>query len=129
MRLERFEDLVGETIRKITRIDGGKGTEEIEFLLVTGEKYRLGHSQQCCEEVTVEDINGELEWLIGTEILQAEVVTFDNETPAGLENYEHSDSYWRWTFYKLATRKGYVTIRWYGAHNGYYSVEVEWSEA
>ena len=112
-----FSDLIGVTLSSISN-DG----HEIYFEAEDGRKWNLYHQQDCCESVYVEDIVGDLSDLIGTPILQAEdVSSYDN--PEGVEIPEFQDSF-TWTFYKLATIKGYVTIRWYGESNGYYSESV-----
>ena len=69
------------------------------------------------------DIVGDLEDLIDTPLLMAEMVTNENENPPNVKVPEFQDSF-TWTFYKLATIKGYVTISWYGESNGYYNESV-----
>ena len=96
--------------------------DEIHFLLNDGTKYVLCHQQDCCENVYIESITGDMNDLIGEEILLAEEAT-SNKNPKGIKpKYQGS---FTWTFYKLATRKGYVDIRWYGESNGYYSESVD----
>jgi hypothetical protein len=91
---------------------------ELVFKTLDGETYRMYHEQDCCESVSLEDIAGDLEDLVGSEILLAEEV--EGESPADFEAYES----YTWTFYKFATRKGYVDLRWLGQSNGYYSESV-----
>jgi len=81
------------------------------------------HSQECCESVKIEDFCGDLDDLVGSEILLAEKVT-NNENPKP----DGEDEFFTWTFYKLSTIKGSVTIRWYGESNGYYSEEVDFEQ-
>ena len=115
----KFSDLVGQALSAIEVRD-----DEIVFAVEKGAHYRMYHPQDCCESVTVESIVGDLLDLIGEPILLAEEST-SNENPANAdpEKTEYQDSF-TWTFYKLATRKGYVDIRWYGDSNGYYSESV-----
>ncbi len=115
-----FNELLGKIITEIhINIDS------IHFECEDGSEYTMFHMQDCCESVSIEDINGDLDDLIGSPILQAEEET-SNENPP---NYVIESAYlpesFTWTFYKLATIKGYVTIRWYGSSNGHYSESVD----
>jgi hypothetical protein len=129
-----FEDLKGNTILNITN-----NGDEIILNCIKGD-FKMLHHQDCCESVCVEDINGDLNDLIGSPILQAEESTSNDLSEEQLAEkeaekkklgdayYDYGDGSFTWTFYKLATIKGYVTIRWYGTSNGYYSESVDFEE-
>lgn len=113
-----FNELVGKIIKSIEGLE--KESEEVIFECTDGSKYKMYHKQDCCESVAIEDVYGDIDDLIGEKIIIAE--ENNNGDWPQLNNYD--DSY-TWTFYKLATKKGYVDIRWYGASNGYYSEDVD----
>ncbi len=115
----KFEELKGKTLAKVDNTG-----DEVVFTTEAGEVYKLYHLQNCCESVTVEDVCGDLNDLIGSPLFEAEEVT-SSENPEGVKK-EYQDSF-TWTFYKLRTAKGSVTIRWYGESNGYYSESVDFA--
>lgn len=108
--------IISELINKIA-VHIEQNDESLLFHMSDASIYKMYHSQDCCEYVHIEDIEGDLNDLIGVPLLQAEESTSD----AGSNDGDSST----WTFYKFATRKGYVTIRWYGTSNGYYSETAE----
>src|SRR5690606_10959736 len=115
-----IETLLGATIKGIEGAEVGSAS--IKFALQDGREFEMYHWQECCECVIVEEIVGDMDDLIGTPILLAEEVVSRNEPldgmpPVGSESYT-------WTFYKLATIKGHVTLRWLGESNGSYSESV-----
>ena len=83
------------------------------------EKYELLHDQNCCEDVFIDDVCGELSNLENAEITYAERTT--NEGNPKVE-YDGSCT---WTFFKFATNKGWVDVRFYGTSNGYYSEDAD----
>lgn len=113
----KFEDLLG---KYLTKLEVAADNSKITFTCSDGSMYEMSHCQDCCESVEVEDICGNTDHLIGYPIIFAEVST-DREHPRE-ESWNES---FTWTFYKLATIKGFCVIRWYGQSNGYYSEEVD----
>lgn len=105
------EELNGKVLTKIE-----DNFEQILFHTSDGDIYKMFHEQDCCESVQVEEIIGDLEDLIGSPITMAEKITQSGESEWDTRT---------WTFYKFATIKGYVTIRWLGESNGYYSESVD----
>ena len=110
--MAEFSELLGKIIIKIERVLD-RDEEVILIHLSNGAIYKQFHEHDCCESVTIDDINGDLNDLVGYPLLQAE----ESSSDASNSNTDSAT----WTFYKMATRKGYVTIRWYGTSNGYYS--------
>ncbi|MEK3887288.1 DUF7448 domain-containing protein [Bacillus sp. FSL K6-3431] len=106
-------ELVGKTLKNV-EVD--KREFEIHFHTTNNEHYVMYHEQDCCESVEIEDINGDIADLLGEPILMAEEVSQDGESEWGTQT---------WTFYKVATIKGTVVLRWLGESNGYYSESVD----
>ena len=113
----KVEDLKGKTL---TSIENDKNYQLI-FHTEEGKKYIMLHEQECCEHVRIEDIIGDLDDLVGSPITMAEESSnWKNLAEEG----DDEDRSTTWTFYKFATNKGYVTIRWLGESTGWYSEKV-----
>lgn len=109
--------LEGKTLRSIVREEeNDDDCRTLTFTTDNDEVYSMFHSQDCCEDVRLQDICGDLEDLVGVPILIARKDTKEDEDGQAL-----------WTFYNFSTIKGSVTLRWYGAAS-YYSLEVDFEK-
>jgi hypothetical protein len=50
--MAELKDLIGKTLTKVEKVS----EDEIIFITNEGKRYKLYHSQDCCESVTDEDI-------------------------------------------------------------------------
>ena len=121
----KFEDIVGLTFHKIEvrrshrNSHGAYEQDRIKFL---GKRsFLMDHMQDCCESVDIDDIVGDIKDLENTPILEA----YESTNNEQKESWDESGT---WTFYRIRTIKGEVTIKWYGASNGYYSESVDFEE-
>lgn len=115
MRYMEFSEIIGFVFTDIAYIND---EETLVFTRDTGQRYKMCHEQDCCEHVYLAEVIGDLSDLLNSPILMAE------ESTAEDPNVESGT----WTFYKIATLKGFVDLRWIGESNGYYSESVFFGE-
>jgi hypothetical protein len=118
--MSEFAKLLGKIITATSQ----EGDDVLRFFTSDGKAYWMGHHQDCCESVEIKEIVGDMTDLIGSPVTMVEEVE-SPEAPPGFEQGYESNT---WTFYKLATIKGGVTITWHGNSNGYYSESVDFVE-
>ena len=126
MERKQITDLIGKTIIKIVGME--EGSECIYIYTSDGAVYEMYHEQDCCESVSIDDVCGDVDDLVGVPLLVAEERTSnDNPENVSEEIIRYQDSF-TWTFYHFATSKGYLDLRWYGESNGYYSESVDFAK-
>ena len=109
----KIADMVGKVFTSV------KATGDTMVFENETDRYVFFHAQDCCESVGINDIVGDL-----SDLENEVLVTADEVEGQSLADFEAYESY-TWTFYKFATRKGYVDVRWLGESNGYYSESVD----
>lgn len=115
-----LEDMRGKTFTKVYVTDNKYEMifENDEFI------FTFYHEDDCCESVYVDDITGDLNDLVGKPLDIVEVARHEDTMPQGMDLKKPKESF-TWTFYKFATIKGWVDVRWLGESNGYYSESVD----
>ncbi|MDS1821679.1 hypothetical protein QX249_13555 [Vibrio parahaemolyticus] len=110
-----FSHLNNKTIKSITGLE--IDSEKVRIETECGFVVVLQHVQDCCEDVLLNDFDGDASDVLGGYVIQAEEVSNAQGSAVNAESYT-------WTFYKIETNKGGLWMRWLGESNGCYSEEV-----
>lgn len=111
-----FKQLEGKILKEILI---SEYRNEITFVCSDGVRFIMEHYQCCCEDVYLDEINGDITDILGTPIIIAREST-NNKDPR-----DPDDESFTWTFYDIQTKKGHVQLKWYGSSNGWYSEDVD----
>jgi len=91
--------------KKHLRLDG-----DVWHALLSGAEEGSGNDVS----IDLEDVSGDLNDLLDSPITLAEEAAREGEDEAS-----------SWTFYRIGTAKGIVTLRFWGESNGYYSTAAD----
>lgn len=108
-----IEELKGRILKLVEH-----NLEEAVFTCYDGTRFRMYHSHDCCEQVQLERVIGNLDDILNSPITYAQ--EFIGHEGPETERHESCTL----TDFKISTEKGAVTFHWIGSSNGYYSESV-----
>jgi len=129
--ISKFDDLKGSMIKEIIMPDDiprhaiGRMVEyeylgHVLLVLSDYSVYMMHHCQNCCEEVCLVDVCGDVDDVCGAPLMLA------NETEGTCDAVDGDPcGVLSWAFYNLATINGYVTLTFRGDSNGYYTLDMD----
>ena len=113
MSVTIIDSILGRTAKSIEGFEEGSECATLHF--DDGSTWLMRHEEDCWETVDIASIDGDPDWLIDKPLIVAEIVDNVDQPPAA-----HWAKSYTWTFIKLGTNNGVITVRWYGMGNGYY---------
>lgn len=122
-----MSDLIGLTITETNLGSQYADSLDDELTLKTscGRTFLMYHQQDCCESVSLVDVAGDFSDILGQVITDARMdFSYGDDAPKGWG----SDDSTTWTYVKIVTSKGEVSLRWFGSSNGYYSETPDFYE-
>lgn len=110
-----YDKLIGEVFTDVS----GKRQDE-EFILTNDNFYvAIYVPDDCCNQGWLEDVDGDIKDLLESPITMFEEVG-SRERDIGYDSENHYQDSCTWTYYKIGSEKGSVTLRFVGTSNGYY---------
>lgn len=117
--------LVGRIIAEVIVSDY---TNDITFICKCGHSYRACNTENYCETVRMYDVMGDLDSLVGQEIVEvAECLSHDWPSDV-YDSYNEQSISFTWTTYTIRSKDTTVVIRWIGTSNGSCCEEVYFDE-
>lgn len=117
-----IDSIQGKTFQRVEKTIHPKHEKDaLAFWLDDASGFFFAHKQDCCEEVWLEDVCGDLSDLESVPIIEA---TRSQMWATLKESYNSEVRYQEeatWTFDTFRTEKGSVTVRWCGTSNGCYA--------
>ena len=114
------KELIGEVL---THIDVDPEKNEILLTTESGREIIIHHDQDCCENVHIEDTEGNWLTLIGKPLVEVTEDAVDQGDPPPA-----SPDSWTRTTLTFKVDGATVISRWIGESNGYYSESVHIKE-
>lgn len=110
----------------LVNVDESDYPDSLIFKFNNGAEIKMYHELDCCENVEIVDIDGDLQDLVGGILIdfsERKSTIFD-ELRIQIKDIKPTEDSHTWTFYHIITSKASVIIRWLGESNGYYSEDV-----
>ncbi len=116
---ECMAEMIGQTP---VEIDGmTEGSQQVVIKTREGGTLTLSDPGDY-STVEIVQVDGDPLDLLGLPLEMCEEISNDERhDPDGNEESDFDSRSFTWTFIKFATTAGYVTLRWFGSSNGYYS--------